>query len=206
MPQIHIDCQGLPCPQPVLKCKNTIEEQSPDFFSITVDNEAAKENVSRFASTQGYEVATEDVNNEYLITMTKNNDKTAECQACEVMNTAQLAQIGDQKTLVFLASDVIGSGDDELGAKLMQNFLLTLNELGEELWRIIMLNGAVKLAVPGNPAMETLKKLEDAGVSILVCGTCLEHFGLTGKNGVGQVTNMLDVVTSFQLASKTIRV
>ncbi len=122
------------------------------------------------------------------------------------MNTAQLAQIGDQKTLVFLASDVIGSGDDELGAKLMQNFLLTLNELGEELWRIIMLNGAVKLAVPGNPAMETLKKLEDAGVSILVCGTCLEHFGLTGKNGVGQVTNMLDVVTSFQLASKTIRV
>ncbi len=71
MPQIHIDCQGLPCPQPVLKCKNTIEEQSPDIFSITVDNEAAKENVSRFASTQGYEVATEDVNNEYLITMTK---------------------------------------------------------------------------------------------------------------------------------------
>jgi hypothetical protein len=43
-------------------------------------------------------------------------------------------------------------------------------------------------------------------VSILVCGTCLEFFGLTDQRGVGDVTNMLDVVTSFQLASKTIQV
>ena len=70
--------------------------------------------------------------------------------------------------------------------------------------RIVMVNAAVRLAVDGSPHLETLRALEDAGVSILVCGTCLEFFGLLDKRAVGQTTNMLDVVTSLQLASKVI--
>jgi sulfur relay (sulfurtransferase) complex TusBCD TusD component (DsrE family) len=69
-----------------------------------------------------------------------------------------------------------------------------------------LVNGGVRLAVPGSPCLEQLQALEQTGVSILVCGTCLEHFGLTGQRQVGQVTNMLDVVTSFQLATKTVHV
>jgi peroxiredoxin family protein len=60
--------------------------------------------------------------------------------------------------------------------------------------------------VPGSRCLEELQKLEESGVSILVCGTCLEFFGLTDKRAVGDVTNMLDVVTSFQLATKSIQV
>jgi selenium metabolism protein YedF len=86
----------------------------------------------------------------------------------------------------------------------MGNFLNTLPELGDTLWRIIMVNGAVKLATATNPAIEALRKLEAAGVSILVCGTCLEFFKLMDQKEVGQVTNMLDVVTSQQLADKVI--
>ena len=122
------------------------------------------------------------------------------------MGDAEIADLGCQKNLVFIASDVMGSGDDILGSKLMMNFLLTLKEMGDDLWRIVMLNGGVKLAVVGSPCLESLQQLEKSGVSILVCGTCLEHFGLSGANGVGEVTNMLDIITSFQLATKTIRV
>jgi selenium metabolism protein YedF len=86
----------------------------------------------------------------------------------------------------------------------MGNFLNTLPELGDSLWRIIMVNGAVKLATASSPAIDALKKLEAAGVSILVCGTCLEFFQLMDQKAVGQVTNMLDVVTSQQLADKVI--
>ena len=43
MSEIQLECQGLPCPQPVLKCKEAIESQSPAMISVTVDNEAAKQ-------------------------------------------------------------------------------------------------------------------------------------------------------------------
>lgn len=88
----------------------------------------------------------------------------------------------------------------------MHNFLLTLPELGGALWRIILVNGAVRLATRDNPACESLQHLEAAGVSILVCGTCLEFFQLMDQKAVGQVTNMLDVVTSQQVADKVISI
>jgi len=203
MSDITLDCKGLPCPQPVLKCKNCIEEDNPERIIVTVDNDAAKENVSRFLTTQGYSTSVTESDSVYTIIGARSGD---ECEVCEIMTDAQLATVDNHKILAFISADVVGSGDDTLGGNLMFNFLSTLKELGPELWRIILVNGGVKLAVPENRCMEELKKLEESGVSILVCGTCLEHFNLTGKQEVGEVTNMLDVVTSFQLASKTIQV
>ena len=113
---------------------------------------------------------------------------------------------GEAKTLVMIISPFFGAGDDGLGSRLMKNFLATLPELGDSLWRIVMLNGGVTLAVDDSPVIEELRRLEQAGVSILVCGTCLEHFGVLARKAVGQTTNMLDVVTSMQLADKVIRV
>lgn len=204
MSDISIDCKGLPCPQPVIQCKNTLESDAPETISIAVDNEPAKENVSRFLGTKGYTVSTQQIGDDYIITGTRTEDAT--CEVCEVMSEADLKNLDQHNILVFLASDVIGSGDDELGGNLMFNFISTLKELGSDLWRIIMVNSAVKLAVEDGRCIEELKKLEENGVSILVCGTCLEFFKLTDKKAVGEVTNMLDVVTSFQLATKTIRV
>lgn len=186
--------------------KEIIEKESPDTISVLVDNDAAKINVSRFLGTQQYEVSVEEKVDTFLITGTKNEATDEECDDCEIMNEPELMAVGKQKILVFLATDVVGSGDDELGGKLMYNFLLTLKELGDELWRIVMVNGGVKLTTPDSQCMTVLKELEQSGVSILVCGTCLEFFNLTDQSDVGEVTNMLDVVTSFQLASKTIRV
>jgi len=204
MSDITLDCKGLPCPQPVLKCKDSIEASNPEKLVVTVDNDPARENVSRFLTVKGYTVSSEGGGNEFTVTGVRSGD--GECEVCQVMSNQEIADLDNQKILVFIAADVIGSGDDELGGNLMYNFLVTLKELGPDLWRIILVNGGVKLAVSDNRCMEELRKLEESGVSLLVCGTCLEFFGLTGQQGAGQVTNMLDVVTSFQLASKTIRV
>lgn len=206
MSEIQLECQGLPCPQPVLKCKEAVEIKAPVKLSVVVDNEAAKENVSRFLSTQGYDSSIETRGKEFVVTGIKSSQITQDCAVCEEMSAAEMAVLGKQKMLVFIASDVIGSGDDTLGEKLMYNFLLTLKEMGSDLWRIVMVNGGVKLAVPSSPCMEELQKLEKEGVSILVCGTCLEHFGLTAEREVGEITNMLDIITSLQIATKSIRV
>ena len=108
------------------------------------------------------------------------------------------------RIVVVLTSDRIGHGDDELGAGLMRNFLKTLKEMGPDLWRIVMVNNGVKLAVEGADTLPILRELEDGGVSLLVCGTCLGHFDLLEKKRVGETTNMVDIVTSLQLASQVI--
>jgi selenium metabolism protein YedF len=188
----------------VLRCKEAVEKDGPAQLVVIVDNEAAKENVSRFLTMQGYAVQAEKSGADFVVTGLRENG--AECEECKVMTEAELKGADKDKILVFVPTDVIGSGDDTLGGNLMYNFMVTLKELGDELWRIILVNGGVKLSVPGSRCLEELQKLEKSGVSILVCGTCLEFFGLTDQRGVGDVTNMLDVVTSFQLATKTIQV
>ena len=202
---IVLNCENEPCPNPVLRCKRLLDEQTPQKLEVIVDNEAAMDNVSRYLASKGMRV--DDTRKDGTLWTIK----ASQADAANLPPAAQasqagteLKQVGAHKTLVFLTSDTVGQGDDTLGARLMGNLLNTLPELGDALWRIIMVNGAVKLATAASPAIEALKKLEASGVSILVCGTCLEFFQLMDQKEVGQVTNMLDVVTSQQVADKVI--
>jgi selenium metabolism protein YedF len=202
MPEILLDCKGLACPKPVLQCKDCIEDEAPEAFEVLVDNQAAKENVERFLSTKGYSAHVLQENGLWLIRATREEAPAADTSACP----AWPAVSGESKVCVFITSSRMGTGNDELGGKLMLNFLDTLPELGEELWRLVLVNSGVQLAVRDHEAAEKLKKIADMGVTILVCGTCLDFFGLLDQKAVGETTNMMDVVTSLQLASKVIQV
>ena len=204
---IVLNCENEPCPNPVLRCKRLLDEQTPQTMEVIVDNEAAMDNVSRFLTSKGMRIdATIKDGKLWTIKASQAGSAVTFPAVQTAPAQAEPKQVGTAKILVFLTSDTVGQGDDTLGSRLMGNFLNTLPELGDALWRIIMVNGAVKLATAANPAIEALKKLEAAGVSILVCGTCLEFFKLMDQKEVGQVTNMLDVVTSQHLADKVITI
>ena len=111
-----------------------------------------------------------------------------------------------QKIMVMVATDRIGYGDDELGLKLMVNFINTLKEMGSNLWRLVFVNNGVKLTIDGSAVLSALKELEQDGLQILVCGTCLDHFKLLDRKQAGETTNMLDIVTAMQLADKVINI
>ncbi|WP_243311589.1 sulfurtransferase-like selenium metabolism protein YedF [Fundidesulfovibrio agrisoli] len=198
-----LDCKGMTCPQPLMECRKCLEAEAPEALDVLVDDEAALENVSRYLKSSGFGVTSSKEGARWAIRARREGGQAAPADPadfpCPVPGSGQ-----GQRIVVFLTSDVVGRGDDGLGAKLMLNFIKTLPELGSELWRIVMVNAAVKLAAEGSPHIETLRALEAAGVSILVCGTCLEFYGLMQQRAVGQTTNMLDVVTSLQLASKVI--
>lgn len=212
MSEIALDCKGMPCPQPVLKCKDTIREASPQLITVKVDNDAAKDNVSRFLQNQNYSVQFSALKNEgYQIIARSSSDidslEQSQKQAGQIpADQPRETQEADDRQLVFITSDTIGHGDETLGMKLMHNFLSTLPEMGDSLWRIILINAGVKLAISKSPALESLQKLQNSGVSILVCGTCLDYFQLLDQKQIGETTNMLDVVSSLQLASKVIKV
>ena len=199
MKTVSLDCRGLACPGPVLRCKDAVDADAPEVIAATVDNEAARENVARFLTAKGYRVAVSPVDGGHVLTATREDAPAA--SPAPAPTAAE-----KERVVVFVTADAIGRGDDTLGGKLMVNFLATLPELGDSLWRIVMVNGGVKLAVAGSPVLDRLRAFEAAGVTILVCGTCLDFFGLLDHKEVGQTTNMLDVVTSLQLATKVLQV
>jgi selenium metabolism protein YedF len=183
-----IDCRGLSCPAPVLAAKKEIEKRSPTHITIVVDNDASRQNVSRFLETKHYRVSVQEEDG--VFTVLGSIDSAPE--QAEEPAAAKTAR----KIVVLVTSDTMGRGDDELGTALMGNFLKTLKEMGNELWRLVFLNAGIKLTAEGSPVLETLGELGNDGVTILVCGTCLTHFGLLEHKKVGQTTNMLDIVTA----------
>ena len=200
MSEENLDCRGMACPNPVLRTKEMVDRGNVARLGVLVDNAAAKENVSRFLSRMGYVVSVSEEEGNFRVTGTRD-----EAAAREVMRGPE-AQEQESKIVVLVGTDSMGKGDDTLGRKLIINFIATLREMGPELWRLILLNGGVKLTVEGSDCLEALKALEQDDVHILVCGTCLNHFGLLEKKQVGETTNMLDIVTAMQLADKVISV
>jgi selenium metabolism protein YedF len=195
-----IDCRGLACPAPVLTAKQAIETDGLKELTVSVNNEAAKQNVSRFLESQDFQVSVQAEGRDFFIT-----GKKKEGAALEVPVT-QKEKVDIKKIMVMVATDRIGYGDDELGKKLMKSFLKTLKEMGPELWRLVFVNNGVKMTIADSEVLQVLKELEDEGIHILVCGTCLTHFDLLDKKQVGETTNMLDIVTAMQLADNVINI
>ena len=197
---IEIDARGLACPAPVLQTKAALEADKPNRVNVVVDNAAAQQNVQRFLESQGFQATLKQDGDDYLVS------GTAAGEGVEPVRPSVAEQSDEMKILVMCATDRIGFGDDELGLKLMVNFLRTLKEMGSELWRLVFVNNGVKLTIDGSQVLDDLQNYEKEGLKILVCGTCLDHFGILEKKKVGETTNMLDIVTAMQLADKVINI
>jgi len=98
---------------------------------------------------------------------------------------------------ILIQSEVLGRGEDELGQMLMANFLRLLGESKEKPAALLFWNTGVRLVAEGSWALAHLKILEEHGVGILACRTCLDYFELTEKQKVGKPTNMLKTIESM---------
>lgn len=202
----EIDARGLSCPAPVLQTKATLEEEAPVEIRVVLDNAASQQNVERFLTSQGFSVEPVREGADFVVLGRKNGDRPTAPTPSVDLQPAANAQPAESRVAVMCTTDRIGFGDDELGLKLMINFIRTLKEMGPELQRLILLNNGVKLAVDGSAVLPDLQELAASGTQILVCGTCLDHFSLLEHKQVGETTNMLDVVTALQVADKVINI
>ncbi len=196
-----LDFKGLVCPQPVIKTKEYLENNPETLdISIVVDNNAASENVSRFLSNQGFSVKIKKVSKGFELSGVRENNPGIS------RNFEEKQENNENKhdILIMFSGLSMGSGNIELGKKLMVNFIKTLPEMGSSLWRVVFVNESVKFTAENSELIETFEILEKQGTSILVCGTCLEYFGIMDKKKVGETTNMLDIVTSLEVSNKVI--
>ncbi len=201
----ELNCRGLNCPAPVLQVRDVLEKEAPAAITVIVDNEAARQNVSRFLEHQNYLVSSEMLGDEFRVVGTKGEGDGFPEMAFQVP-AAKKRRGEEKKIMVLVTSAHMGHGDDGLGDMLMFNFLKTLKEMGPDLWRVAFVNSGVSFTAEGSEAVPILLQLADGGVQIAACGACLAFFHLLDKIQVGEVTNMLEIVTGMKEADSVITV
>jgi selenium metabolism protein YedF len=192
-----IDCRGLACPQPVINTKKYFDNIESGEAVIIVDNEIAKNNISKFAANSGLRSDIEEKDGRFYIRINKG----------EISNHMELEQEikGGKGLAIVISSDKLGNGDDTLGALLMKSYLYALSENDTLPENIIFLNSGVKLSTEGSESIESLKKLQEKGTNITSCGTCLDFYSLKEKLLVGEIGNMYTIVEKMNTSANTIK-
>ena len=194
-----VDCRGLACPQPVIHTKNALHGATAPI-RVIVDNEASCTNVRRFAEIQGARVEVSERGGEFHLTVEPGHHVPTSEEPPVVCSTTAARNM-----VVYVSSEGMGRGDDDLGGVLMEVFLDTLSQFKGELSHAIFVNAGAKLAVEGSVVLEQVRQLEELGVQVLVCGTCLNHFGIKDKLAVGSVSNMYAIIETLSKAKRVIR-
>lgn len=109
-----------------------------------------------------------------------------------------------KNTLIQITQNGMGAGDEELGLLLVKNYLKLVGEENELPQVIVFYNGGVKLICEGSPAIEILRALEQKGVKLMACKTCLNHFNLLEKTEVGIAGTMMDIIELQKVAEKVV--
>ena len=110
------------------------------------------------------------------------------------------------KKAVVINSDKMGQGDEELGARILAIFLKTLLGAGSKPQMLVLYNSGVKLAIKGSPVLESLQSLENLGVEIICCGTCVNYYGLADQIEAGRVSDMPEIVRVLTEAKTTVTI
>ncbi|HSK10666.1 MAG TPA: DsrE family protein [Vicinamibacterales bacterium] len=106
--------------------------------------------------------------------------------------------------VLVIDSETMGGGDQALGARLIVKFIHQLAGLPTHPDAVVFYNAGVRLLARDSVALDTLQRLEHAGVELLVCGTCVEHFGLAGRMGAGRVTDMREITATLMGADRVV--
>jgi selenium metabolism protein YedF len=198
-----LDCTGLNCPEPVLRTKAHLEEKTQDTFLVVVDNEASRENVMRFARSQGCEVRVAVGDGDTFAITLIPGDSSKSVDEFRAEDYRCPLPTGDNLVYI-IPSDSMGRGSKELGWALLQTYVTTIAEVSPLPSHILLYNGGVKLAAIEGKALEALQNLEEKGVIIWACGTCLEFFHLEEARQVGSITNMFDIMSTMVSAGKVV--
>lgn len=189
---MRIDATGKQCPIPVIMAKKELDNGAQDV-EIIVDGQVQVDNLARLGDSIGRPITAEDFEGKKLVKFANGETLCAETED----NAGSYA--------VFFNKDSVGSGSDELGLSLAKMAIFTLSESEDLPEYVLFMNGGVKLTTGVEPQIiDNLNSMIERGTKVLVCGTCLNFFGVKEDCKVGTVSNMYDILGAMQSVSKVI--
>ena len=198
---IQLNAKGLECPKPVLLAKKALDEGNAEV-DILVDNAIAVQNLTRLAQSGGRNIKSTQVEGGFAVTISGGTGKSQEQVPLPMISCAPQSGYA-----VFIGKDYVGDGDLTLGYNLMKMLLYSLSQGDDLPESVLFMNAGVKLAAGGEQqVIDSIKALSEKGSRVLVCGTCLNFFGITEQLAVGTISNMYEILSAMQQAGKVITV
>ncbi|TFH48365.1 MAG: sulfurtransferase-like selenium metabolism protein YedF [Bacteroidia bacterium] len=215
-----VDTRGLVYPSPLIKTRQGLTEADADeTVRIIIDNPASLNNVKRYLTDNKLVFTVEEEEGAAVVTVTGKDKAETEAETkAEVKGKVELKgkpedycstsgkTVSDKRnTVIAVTSDLMGSGDDKLGARLMVTFfrMLALTEPAPD--SIVFYNSGVKLTVTGSPVEEYIRDFISKGTGIYICTTCINHFSLQDQITVGNFSDMYQIINLLKDADHIIR-
>ncbi len=209
MEEKRVDARGLACPQPVLLTRKALMDVGEEgVVTVVVDSAASRDNVKRFAVSQGCTVQVEEPGEGlWEIVLAKGfgcgiPEKKAAAPG-EAPGPVEEGREGEG-VVVYVNGPVMGRGDEELGKILIKGFLGTLKDVEPLPTHLVFVNEGVRLAVEGSRVLEEIAGLEKKGVKVLSCATCLGHLGLEKGLRVGLASNAFEIAQVLMKARSVV--
>ena len=106
--------------------------------------------------------------------------------------------------VLLLTRQGMGNGPQDLQLQLLGKYLQILLENGELPAAICFYTDGVKLVTEDSTLVDIFHSLEQKGVRLIACSTCLSYFGLMGSLKAGIAGSMADIVDAQLKAQKVI--
>ncbi|MDX2430438.1 MAG: sulfurtransferase-like selenium metabolism protein YedF [Bacteroides sp.] len=189
-----VDTKGLTCPRPLIMLKEALLEVKEGVqLQVITDNETSLKNLLAYLNDQGASPDVETKGNIHTITTLSPGSIIAD-SIPEAYCTTGIVN-GDY--VVCLKSNLMGDGDPDLGKVLMETFVENLKLQDDLPTHVVLYNAGVKLAMKESPVCSSLSELEELGCRIMLCGTCIDHYGLQYEIGVGMISNMISITETL---------
>jgi len=195
-----LDTKRKKCPQPLIMVREALEElQDGEQVTIYIDNDTSLKNLLTYLKEQGAEPEVTTSGKVHTVVTGKPKKSMT-----GVEPSAYIGSVNLKDYVVCIRSDLMGSGDPELGKALMESFVDNL-KLQECLpTHVVLYNSGVRLAMKQSPVCASLSELEELGTRIMLCGTCIDHFGIQYDLGVGMISNMVSITGTLASAGHVI--
>jgi len=198
---MQIDARGKACPLPVLMTEEELKKITEGILEVLVDNEESALNVSGYAAQNGMFAETRKEGKDWKVKVVKG-------YSCGMQSPEFKVQSGEaeekKKTLLLIiGTDSLGK-DEDLGKTLMKAFFETMKVYKQLPHTIFFLNTGVNLTTIDTEIAALLKAMEEMGVELYSCGTCLTKYDLESKLKVGHRGTMNIVVEGMQDFDKVV--
>ena len=200
---IVVNATGRACPESVAMTKAALDKGAEEL-EVLVDNPEAATNVKRLLEGRGFRVLLQDEDGRLKLTAGKKTEpsvSTSRASASQAQAPAPAAPMPVPRPVegmaVLITGKTLGRSDEELGEILVKGFLGALSQLDVPPRTVALINEGVKLALFDSSSCDHLKNLERKGTNILVCGTCVNHFGITDSVGAGVISTMFEIVEAL---------
>jgi len=201
-----IDTRGLTCPAPLIKTRQGLTEAAPDeSIQVIIDNSASLSNIKRYLTDNKFSFTVGEEGNIWTLTVNRGDAVEIKANESEYCASPDSEVSGKRNTVVAISSDKMGSGDNELGTKLINTFFKMLVMLEPAPSSVVFYNAGVKLAMDDSPVLFHIREMYDRGTGIYLCTTCINHFSLKDRLPVGNFSDMYQIVNILNDADHIIR-